>query len=73
MLADAGILWNVNHDTLAAMNPLPISEQLLTRLRTISHTLSVTEGGSHGPDHSERVLTTAVSIGQQMHARLDIV
>ena len=58
---------------LAAVDSLPISEQLLTRLRQVSHALSITEGGSHGPDHSERVLTTAVAIGQEMQARLDIL
>ena len=58
---------------LAAVDSLPISEQLLTRLRQVSHALSITEGGPHGPDHSERVLTTAVAIGQEMQARLDIL
>ena len=55
------------------MHPLPVSEQLLGRLREISHALSITEGGSHGPDHSERVLATCCRIGQRMHARLDIL
>ncbi|MCI5147590.1 MAG: HD domain-containing protein, partial [Candidatus Electrothrix sp. AR3] len=30
-------------------------------------------GGSHGPDHSQRVLQTAMAIGQKMNARLDII
>jgi len=55
------------------MAPYPINEQLLDRLRQISHSLSITEGGSHGPDHSERVLTTALLIGRQMDARLEIL
>ncbi|MGD9948792.1 MAG: HD domain-containing protein [Desulfobulbus sp.] len=55
------------------MNSLPVSEQLLKQLRELSHALSITEGGSHGPDHSERVLTTAIDIGLQMNGRLDIL
>lgn len=51
----------------------PIPEALLQRLREISHGLCLSEGGSHGPDHSERVLATAVAIGRQMAARLDIL
>jgi uncharacterized protein len=39
----------------------------------LSHALAITEGGSHGPDHSERVLATALTIGKQMQARLDIL
>ena len=52
---------------------LPISPSLLQRLRDISHGLCLSEGGSHGPDHSERVLATAVAIGRTMAARLDIL
>ncbi|MDD2463449.1 MAG: HD domain-containing protein [Desulfobulbus sp.] len=55
------------------MNSLFRDEPLLKRLREISHALSITEGGSHGPDHSERVLTTAVDIARQMNARRDIL
>ena len=51
----------------------PIPEALLQRLREISHGLCLSEGGSHGPDHSERVLATAVAIGRKMTARLDIL
>jgi uncharacterized protein len=56
-----------------AVNPLSINPILLQRLREISHARCLTEGGSHGPDHSERVLTTALDIGRQMDARLDIL
>lgn len=52
---------------------VPIASVLLQRLREISHSFCVTEGGSHGPDHSERVLWTAITIGRQMQARLDIL
>ena len=51
----------------------PIAAQLLQRLREISHPFCVTEGGSHGPDHSERVLHTALAIGRRLQARLHIL
>lgn len=57
----------------ADYHDLPLSHPLLQRLRDISHDLCVSEGGSHGPDHSERVLATAVAIGRLMAARLDIL
>lgn len=53
--------------------PLPLAAGLLQQLRKISHGLCRTEGGSHGPDHSERVLATAVDIGRQMAAQLEIL
>lgn len=55
------------------VSSLPLTAPLLQRLREISHALSITEGGSHGPDHSERVLATALIIGRQMGARLEIL
>lgn len=53
-------------------DPSPDPEQL-QRLRAVSAAFCLTEGGSHGPDHSERVLHTAMTIGGQMEARLDIL
>ena len=53
-------------------HPLP-TDALLERLRTISASFCLAEGGSHGPDHSERVLQTALAIGRQMGARLAIL
>ena len=50
-----------------------LASDLLERLRLIAHSFCVAEGGSHGPDHSERVLRTALSIGERMGARLDIL
>ena len=50
-----------------------LDSTLVERLRNLSHGLASTEGGSHGPDHSERVLATALTIGKQMEARLDIL
>jgi uncharacterized protein len=53
--------------------PQPIATELLERLKEISHSCCVTEGGSHGPDHSERVLHNAMTMGLQMHARLTVL
>ncbi|WP_310599089.1 HD domain-containing protein [Desulfobulbus sp.] len=50
-----------------------LASDLLQRLRTIGHSFCIAEGGSHGPDHSERVLHTALTIGERMGARLDIL
>ncbi|WP_448872219.1 HD domain-containing protein [Desulfobulbus propionicus] len=55
------------------VNQVPITLPHLQRLREVSHALCLSEGGSHGPDHIERVLTNAVDIGQQMQAKLDIL
>jgi len=54
------------------MDPMLDPEQLQC-LRTISASFCLAEGGSHGPDHSERVLHTAMTIGRQMTARLDLL
>lgn len=43
-----------------------VASDLLDRLIALSHSYCATEGGSHGPDHSLRVLHTALSIGQQV-------
>jgi uncharacterized protein len=53
--------------------PSPIAAELLKRLKEISHSFCVTEGGSHGPDHSERVLQNALTIGRQMGAELTVL
>lgn len=50
-----------------------VSSDLLDRLKTLSHSYCVTEGGSHGPDHSLRVLHTALAIGQQMNGQPHIL
>ncbi|MGI6656600.1 MAG: HD domain-containing protein [Desulfobulbus sp.] len=57
----------------ALSTELPIDARLLARLRAISRSFCLAEGGSHGPDHSERVLYTATLLGRKMHARLDLL
>jgi uncharacterized protein len=51
----------------------PIAPDLLHALWTQSHAFCLTEGGSHGPDHSERVLRNCIAIGQQMQANLALL
>lgn len=50
-----------------------ISPELLAALRQISAEHCLLEGGSHGPDHTERVFQNAMAIGRKMGARLDIL
>jgi uncharacterized protein len=50
-----------------------INAELLKALHKISARYCLEEGGSHGPDHSERVFHTAMNIGQRMNARLNII
>ncbi len=50
-----------------------LGTERITRLREISTRYSLQEGGSHGPDHTERVLQNALAIGAAMNARLDIL
>lgn len=48
-------------------------KELLDALHRISEQYCLQEGGSHGPDHSERVLQTAMAMGRTMNARLNIL
>ncbi len=48
-------------------------QDLLDRLHRISEQYCLREGGSHGPDHSERVFQTAMAMGRTMAARLNIL
>jgi uncharacterized protein len=50
-----------------------LSPELLAALRQISTQHCLEEGGSHGLDHSERVLQNALAIGRKMGARLEIL
>lgn len=50
-----------------------VAAELLETLHKISARYCLEEGGSHGPDHSERVLHTAMNISNKMGARLDIL
>ena len=51
----------------------PLGLQLTEALWKMSKQYCEEEGGSHGPDHTERVYHTALSIGRKMNARLDIL
>ncbi len=52
---------------------MEISSKLLAELRQISAKHCAEAGGSHGPDHTERVFQNAMAIGRKMGARLDIL
>jgi uncharacterized protein len=45
----------------------------LDRLRQISRRYCGSEGGAHGPDHSERVYQMALRLGREMGADLDVL
>ena len=47
-----------------------LTETCFTKIRIISGRYCSLEGGSHGPDHSERVFRTAMAIGKKMQANL---
>lgn len=51
----------------------PLGAALTERLRAISHEYCISEGGCHGPDHTERVHDLAMHIGRIMGAKLDIL
>jgi len=50
-----------------------VATELLTALRRLSAQYCQEDGGSHGPDHTERVFQNAMAIGRNMGARLDIL
>jgi len=50
-----------------------VNDQRLKKLKEISHHYCRQEGGSHGPDHSERVYQMAQRLGLELGADLDIL
>ena len=51
----------------------PLGDDDLHALKKISARYCEAEGGSHGPDHSERVFAMAMDMGRELQARLDIL
>jgi len=51
----------------------PLGKEKTDRLWAISKKYCEQEGGSHGPDHSERVYFLALTLGREVNARLDIL
>ncbi len=51
----------------------PLGRERTEQLWNISKQYCEKEGGSHGPDHSERVYFMALAIGRELNARLDIL
>ena len=58
---------------MTADGPCPLGRELTQALWEISRRHCEEEGGSHGPDHTERVYFMALAIGGKMNARLDIL
>jgi len=50
-----------------------VDQKLIKQLQQISAEYCLQEGGSHGPDHTDRVFHMAMAIGRSMKARLDIL
>lgn len=50
-----------------------IAPELLAQLRRAARPYAVQEGGPHGPDHSERVLHSALYLGKKLGANLRIL
>ncbi|MDH3329923.1 MAG: HD domain-containing protein, partial [Desulfobulbaceae bacterium] len=51
----------------------PLGPERTKVLKKISAEYCEAEGGSHGPDHSERVYSLSLVIGHKLQARLDIL
>jgi len=58
---------------MAEADAFPLGAEVTDRLTRFAATFCDEEGGCHGPDHSARVHRTALYIGRQMGARLDIL
>jgi len=52
---------------------MPQSDVRLDRLRKISRNYCASEGGAHGPDHSERVYRMAMRLSREMNADLEVL
>lgn len=57
----------------APVHSWPLGEKRTCELMALSAFYCLEEGGSHGPDHSERVHDLALRIGRAMHARLEVL
>ncbi len=58
---------------LAEAVELPLGAEMTARLTLMAAAFCDEEGGCHGPDHSARVHRTALFIGRQLGARLDVL
>lgn len=52
---------------------LPLGAELTAKLRAFAALYCSEEGGCHGPDHAERVHTTALAMGRELGADLEII
>lgn len=58
---------------MTAEDSSPLGRDRTDKLWKISKQFCDKEGGSHGPDHSERVYSMALALGRKLNARLDIL
>ncbi len=58
---------------MTASDDCPLGRDRTEKLWKISTEFCEKEGGSHGPDHSERVYLMALAIGHKQKARLEIL
>jgi uncharacterized protein len=58
---------------MTASDDCPLGRDRTDKLWKISKEFCEKEGGSHGPDHSERVYLMALAIGRHQKARLEIL
>lgn len=59
--------------TITSTPPTTLAPVTTIKLRELAKNYCDSEGGCHGPDHALRVEKTAIYIGRQMGARLDIL
>lgn len=52
---------------------LPLGIELTGKLRAFAAAYCIEEGGCHGPDHAERVHATALAMGRDLGADLEII
>ncbi|MDH3359734.1 MAG: HD domain-containing protein [Desulfobulbaceae bacterium] len=57
----------------AKLDELPLGQEITDKLISLAASFCDEEGGCHGPDHSARVHRTALFIGRQLGAELNIL
>ncbi len=67
------LLALLDKEASVAAEPLPLGQEMTERLVGIAAGHCDQMGGCHGPDHSLRVHRTALFMGRQLAARLDVL
>lgn len=68
-LPENGFLFSTSMEQKGTL----LDKQRIIQLKIISARFCQEEGGSHGPDHTERVYRMALKIGARMQARIGIL